>query len=376
MQLFILQFLIVSTAVIAWIALSINGYALFWYRKKDKKFVFMMSVILLLWIVTSFNTWYEGLFIFERIALLSTLNSWAFTLITPLLYLCYRFCTTGCYSGKLQWMGHLLIPGVLLGVYVGMTLYSPVSDKLIYSWRELAYNSRSWWVLFRLSCYLLLGVQLSIYLTRLPIKREIWFILYLYLISILCLLTSSVVCNVLYNLSLLGLGVWLFKQSVLYWLLRRKLKSYLSLDFIDRRVVTPAVAEKQSVSFFSSEQEELAKQLLTSSEFLHNPELKISVFARALSTNITYTSLYFKRKLGLSFKQYITSCRLDEAEKLLRQTDRSIIEISESVGFRNYSTFYTAFKTRHNVSPIQWKNERKAEALQYPAYDADTGNHN
>lgn len=352
-----LQYLAFCTAVPGWVALSVAGYALYWHRHKTKKFVFIMPIVAVLWGVTSFNTWYEAAFLSRNISLLSVPNGWAFTLITPLLYLCCRFCSTGCYPDSKQWTRHLFIPGILLVVYVGMSLWGSVPDKRMDNWQELCYNLYTWAVLFRMSCYLLLVVQLCVYLTRLPVKREHWFILSLYAILIACMFTSSLVCNILYNLSLFLLSVYFVTQTLLYRLLQRRLKPYLLPEFIIRRFPTASVKEKELTSVFTSEREEQVKQLLSSSEFLHNPDLKIGMLARELCTNITYTRLYFKQKLGVSFNQYITSCRLDEAERLLRDTDASIIEISEQVGFRHYSTFAAAFKARHAMSPMQWKNE-------------------
>jgi len=47
--------------------------------------------------------------------------------------------------------------------------------------------------------------------------------------------------------------------------------------------------------------------------------------------------------------------RLELAQTLIRQSDLSMTEISERLGYRELSAFSRAFKTTHGVSPSAWR---------------------
>ena len=59
----------------------------------------------------------------------------------------------------------------------------------------------------------------------------------------------------------------------------------------------------------------------------------------------------FKRAVGLSPHQYVTTRRMERAKALLRTTDLSISEIAWQVGFANTSHFTTYFRKHTGVTP-------------------------
>jgi AraC-like DNA-binding protein len=58
--------------------------------------------------------------------------------------------------------------------------------------------------------------------------------------------------------------------------------------------------------------------------------------------------------------EFINNERLSRAERLLRETDESILSISERVGFNNVTYFNRLFKERHCVSPIEFRKRERA----------------
>lgn len=166
MSLLLFKILVICTSLLAWAVLSIAGICLLQYSRYNKKVILLTSITWVLCLVSFYNSWYEGLFLFKKIALIPSVNSWAFTLLTPLFYLYFRFRITNQLPDARQWRRHLLLPGVLIGIYIGMRLFNPVPDKLIYSWSEFGLNNSAWWPYFRIGCYLSLAVQLLVYLPR------------------------------------------------------------------------------------------------------------------------------------------------------------------------------------------------------------------
>ncbi|WP_438347640.1 AraC family transcriptional regulator [Paenibacillus sp. FA6] len=65
-------------------------------------------------------------------------------------------------------------------------------------------------------------------------------------------------------------------------------------------------------------------------------------------------SKYFKRKMGISFTDYVNRKRISNAERLLVTENRSIQDIAESVGINNRAHFYELFKRYNNCTPKQY----------------------
>lgn len=64
-------------------------------------------------------------------------------------------------------------------------------------------------------------------------------------------------------------------------------------------------------------------------------------------------STAFKKSVGRSFNDYVTLIRLNEAERLIVSSDKSITEIAYSCGFSSTSHFIARFKSQKGVTPYQ-----------------------
>lgn len=365
----LLHLLVICTSLLAWAMLTINGYFLF-RRRCDPKARLLFVVIVALWVVTSFNAWYEGV-----------INSWAFTFITPLFYLYYRFCITARYPDRRVWTQHLLLPALLAGFYLTLYLFSATPDKLIYSWSELPGRDHLGGFVFHVGCYLSLAGQLFVYLPRLfgrrgggglwtpqalHLRREMRYVVCFFLLSVVTMLTPFQLSRLVYNLAVTALGGYLFSLLPTCRQLRQRIGAYLipfgRTHSTHGRWVAPsahseppASAQPPHAPVVSVQPSEDSPFLFIPPDLLHNPDLTIGMLARQLSTNETYLSRYFNRQLGVSFPEYVSACRLNEAETLLTSTNHSVIAISELVGFQTLSTFYQAFNARHQMPPSQWR---------------------
>ena len=83
--------------------------------------------------------------------------------------------------------------------------------------------------------------------------------------------------------------------------------------------------------------------------------LKLSEVAAMLSFDESYFCRIFKNATGATFTEYLNFVRISKAEKLLKKTHKSILEISESVGFSSVSYFNRIFKKYHLVSPRAYR---------------------
>lgn len=65
-------------------------------------------------------------------------------------------------------------------------------------------------------------------------------------------------------------------------------------------------------------------------------------------------SQLFRRRVGVSFYRYVTLRRLSES-KVLIKSGIPMEQVSISVGFQDYSSFYRAFKAEYGLSPAQYR---------------------
>ena len=69
----------------------------------------------------------------------------------------------------------------------------------------------------------------------------------------------------------------------------------------------------------------------------------------------SYFCRIFKAATGATFTEYLNFVRICRAEKLLTDTDESILEISEAVGFSSVSYFNRIFKRYRSCSPSHYR---------------------
>ena len=93
----------------------------------------------------------------------------------------------------------------------------------------------------------------------------------------------------------------------------------------------------------------------------NNLDVKFLVDRLGMSRSSLYSKVKSLTDMGVN--DYINKFRIEHAAKLLVQTDLSIMEISEMLGFNNQSYFSTAFKQAIGVSPSRYKEENKKEDL-------------
>lgn len=79
---------------------------------------------------------------------------------------------------------------------------------------------------------------------------------------------------------------------------------------------------------------------------LEMPELAANVHF-----NQDYLTRIFKRKMNMSVKNYIVTCRMERSKELLESTDLPIAEVAYQVGYGNYTSFNRAFKKQFDESP-------------------------
>src|SRR5882762_6465241 len=84
-------------------------------------------------------------------------------------------------------------------------------------------------------------------------------------------------------------------------------------------------------------------------------EFSLVRFAREADMSEFHFSRAFKRTTGLTPSQYFIHLRLEKARRLLRETNRSIIEIGLDVGYTSPSHFAQIFRREVGISPSEYR---------------------
>ncbi len=87
--------------------------------------------------------------------------------------------------------------------------------------------------------------------------------------------------------------------------------------------------------------------------------IRLADFAKSFGYSRQYISTVFHKQTGLSFMQYLTKLRLEEAERLLICTDKTVADIAESSGFSGVKALYAAFNTEHHMTPGDYRGQNQ-----------------
>lgn len=90
---------------------------------------------------------------------------------------------------------------------------------------------------------------------------------------------------------------------------------------------------------------------------------RISVADVAASTHLSphYAMTLFRRVIGQTIGDYLTACRVAEAQRLLLTTDAGVAEIAHAAGFGSSSRFYASF-AENGLPPPSTYRRRHARA--------------
>ena len=88
--------------------------------------------------------------------------------------------------------------------------------------------------------------------------------------------------------------------------------------------------------------------------------LTIKELSEILYTNRTYLSAYIKTAYKMTFREWITSLRLEYAKNILKEhPEINIQKLAESSGFLSRSNFIKLFSEKEGCTPAKWKKANR-----------------
>nr|WP_275901644.1 helix-turn-helix domain-containing protein [Paenibacillus sp. SYP-B3998] len=90
-------------------------------------------------------------------------------------------------------------------------------------------------------------------------------------------------------------------------------------------------------------------------EHLSDMNLSLTSLSLRFEVNAPYLSRFFKEQSGETFIDYVNKQRVQLAKQLMTETEDTITDITQKVGFTNSNTFIRVFKRYEGITPGQFR---------------------
>jgi AraC-like DNA-binding protein len=89
----------------------------------------------------------------------------------------------------------------------------------------------------------------------------------------------------------------------------------------------------------------------------HRAPLRIADVAAAVHLTPSHAMTVFRRTVGVTLGEYVTMCRVAEAQRLLLTTSLGVTEIAEEAGFGSLSSFYEHVTAACGMTPREYRRQ-------------------
>lgn len=126
------------------------------------------------------------------------------------------------------------------------------------------------------------------------------------------------------------------------------------------KVYTKEVADKSEKLNFqnNSTKVEILRRLTFAKEFInsnYNKKLELDDIAQSACLSVNHLLRTFKQAYGKSPHQYLIQVRIDRSKYLLKNTNYTINDIVEIIGFECPSSFIRLFKSLNRITPGKYR---------------------
>ncbi|MDF2926946.1 MAG: hypothetical protein K0R57_5860 [Paenibacillaceae bacterium] len=90
-------------------------------------------------------------------------------------------------------------------------------------------------------------------------------------------------------------------------------------------------------------------------------DLSLNLLAEVFHVSVSHLSKLFKEQTESNFIDYLMNLRINQAKRLLWETDSKIRDIAEAVGYSNVNTFIRIFKKLTALTPSEFREHRQKQ---------------
>ncbi len=136
--------------------------------------------------------------------------------------------------------------------------------------------------------------------------------------------------------------------------------SALALLFIYRkkRVGLPKMHKVALTSYADEEYERVASYM---GEHFSRKNLTAGIVAEQTGVSTSKITHLLHSYRGQNYSQFLNTLRLEEAKRLLRETDRNVSEISSHVGYGYVNSFNRVFKEFEAKTPLEYRSTQQSK---------------
>ena len=86
-------------------------------------------------------------------------------------------------------------------------------------------------------------------------------------------------------------------------------------------------------------------------------DLSLELVAKEFNITSTYLCRLLKQQMGVSYKEYLTGLRINEAKRMLQKRNASVADVCVATGYTNVSYFIKVFQKYTGVTPAKYRDE-------------------
>ena len=110
---------------------------------------------------------------------------------------------------------------------------------------------------------------------------------------------------------------------------------------------------------------EIVEKALELIEKRYHETLTLHDVSNYFNYSMVYFNTLFQRHTGCTFKKYLQNLRCEKAKKLLKETDLTILEISEQVGYSDVKHFFGLFKSIVGLTPNTYRKKNREKTTPF-----------
>ncbi len=147
-----------------------------------------------------------------------------------------------------------------------------------------------------------------------------------------------------------------------FWSLELRPNDSMSTPEEARQYVSQVM--RQAIVLRDNESKKQQRDLLNKAieyidENYQEESMSLERVAKKVNVSPNYFSAIFSQEVGLTFIEYLTGKRVDEAKRMLRQTDKRSGEVALTVGYKDPHYFSFVFKKVTGSTPSEYRRGEK-----------------